>query len=220
MFTGLIETTGTILSVTPTNGATRITIAAPRLASRLHTGDSIAVNGVCLTALSIEPHAFPPRFSADLAAETIARTTLSRLRPDTVVNLELPTPAGSPLGGHVVQGHVDGTATLLALEPITPQAPETTDWRLRLQLPDPLAQFVVSQGSITVEGISLTVAAIHGNVVEIAIIPHTYASTSLHTLTPGAPLNIETDVLARYVERKENEPSFTLTEKYLLANGY
>ena len=220
MFTGLIETTGTLLAVTPTAGATRITIAAPTLTSRLNTGDSISVNGVCLTALSIEPNAFPPRFSADLAAETIARTTLSQLHPNTVVNLELPTPAGSPLGGHVVQGHVDGTATLLALEPITPQAPETTDWRLRLQLPDPLAQFVVSQGSITVEGISLTVAAIHGNVVEIAIIPHTYASTSLHTLTPGAPLNIETDVLARYAERKENEPSFTLTEKYLLANGY
>jgi riboflavin synthase len=220
MFTGLIETTGTILSVTPTAGATRITIAAPTLASRLHTGDSIAVNGVCLTALSIEPHAFPPRFSADLAAETIARTTLSRLHPNTVVNLELPTPAGSPLGGHVVQGHVDGTAILLGLEPINPQAPETTDWRLRLHLPGTLAQFVVSQGSITVEGISLTVAAIHGDVVEIAIIPHTYASTSLHTLTPGAPLNIETDVLARYAERKENEPSFTLTERYLLANGY
>jgi riboflavin synthase len=220
MFTGLIETTGTILSVTPTAGATRITIAAPTLASRLHTGDSIAVNGVCLTALSIEPHAFPPRFSADLAAETIARTTLSRLHPNTVVNLELPTPAGSPLGGHVVQGHVDGTAILLGLEPINPQALETTDWRLRLHLPGTLAQFVVSQGSITVEGISLTVAAIHGDVVEIAIIPHTYASTSLHTLTPGAPLNIETDVLARYAERKENEPSFTLTEKYLLANGY
>jgi riboflavin synthase len=220
MFTGLIETTGTILSVTPTAGATRITIAAPTLASRLHTGDSIAVNGVCLTALSIEPHAFPPRFSADLAAETIARTTLSRLHPNTVVNLELPTPAGSPLGGHVVQGHVDGTAILLGLEPINPQALETTDWRLRLHLPGTLAQFVVSQGSITVEGISLTVAAIHGDVVEIAIIPHTYASTSLHTLTPGAPLNIEPDVLARYAERKENEPSFTLTEKYLLANGY
>jgi riboflavin synthase len=220
MFTGLIETTGTILAIAPTAGATRITIASPTLAARLNTGDSIAVSGVCLTALSIEPNAFPPRFSADLAAETIARTTLSRLRPNTVVNLELPTPAGSPLGGHVVQGHVDGTATLLALEPINPKAPETTDWRLRLQLPDPLAQFVVSQGSITVEGISLTVAAIHGDVVEIAIIPHTYASTSLRTLTPGAPLNIETDVLARYAERKENEPSFTLTEKYLLANGY
>src|SRR5246127_4926054 len=119
MFTGLIETTGTLLAVTPTPGATRITIAAPTLTSRLNIGDSIAVNGVCLTALSIEPNAFPPRFSADLAAETIARTTLAHLKPDATVNLELPTPAGSPLGGHIVQGHVDGTATFISLTPVS-----------------------------------------------------------------------------------------------------
>src|SRR6266550_2390791 len=142
MFTGLIETTGTLLAITPTEGATRITIASPTLTSRLNTGDSIAVNGVCLTALSIEPNAFPPRFSADLAAETIARTTLSHLRPDAIVNLELPTPAGSPLGGHVVQGHVDGTATLIALDPITPESLGTTDWRLKLELPPTLSQYV------------------------------------------------------------------------------
>src|SRR5271170_6790104 len=135
MFTGLIETTGTLLAVTPTAGATRITIASPTLTARLNTGDSIAVSGVCLTALNIEPNAFPPRFSADLAAETIARTTLSRLRKESVVNLELPTPAGSPLGGHVVQGHVDGTARLLALDPVRPESPETTEWRLKLELP-------------------------------------------------------------------------------------
>ncbi len=220
MFTGLIETTGAVIDITPGSGATRITIAAPQLASRLNTGDSIAVNGVCLTALSIEPNAFPPRFSADLAAETIARTTLSQLRRDTIVNLELPTPAGSPLGGHVVQGHVDGTARLLALDPVRPESPETSDWRIKLELPATLAQFVVSQGSITVEGISLTVASIHGNTVEIAIIPHTYAATNLHTLKPGAALNIETDVLARYAEQQQAAGSFTLTEQYLLANGY
>jgi riboflavin synthase len=220
MFTGLIETTGAVIDVTPGAGATRITIAAPRLAARLNTGDSVAVNGVCLTALSIEPNAFPPRFSADLAAETIARTTLSQLRKESVVNLELPTPAGSPLGGHVVQGHVDGTARLLALDPVRPESPETSDWRLKLELPSTLAQFVVSQGSITVEGISLTVAALHGNVVEIAIIPHTYAATNLHTLKPGAALNIETDVLARYAVRRQASEAFILTEQYLLANGY
>jgi riboflavin synthase len=220
MFTGLIETTGSILAVTPTEGATRITIAAPTLTARLNTGDSIAVNGVCLTALSIEPNAFPPRFSADLAAETIARTTLSRLQPDAVVNLELPTPAGSPLGGHVVQGHVDGTATLISLTPITPEAPQT-DWRLRLQLPETLTRYVVPQGSITIEGISLTVASIVDDVVEIAIIPHTYAATSLRTLTPGTPLNIEVDVLSKYAERKQaGTQKFTLTEEYLIANGY
>jgi riboflavin synthase len=220
MFTGLIETTGTLLAITPTEGATRITIAAPTLTSRLNTGDSIAVNGVCLTALSIEPNAFPPRFSADLAAETIARTTLSHLRPDSVVNLELPTPAGSPLGGHVVQGHVDGTATLVSLTPITPNAPQT-DWRLRIQLSEPLTRHVVPQGSITIEGISLTVASIIDNEVEVAIIPHTYAATSLHTLAPGALLNVETDVLSKYAERRQNSPEkFTLTEQYLIANGY
>jgi riboflavin synthase len=220
MFTGLIETTGTLLAITPTEGATRITIASPTLTSRLNTGDSIAVNGVCLTALSIEPNAFPPRFSADLAAETIARTTLSRLRPDAVVNLELPTPAGSPLGGHVVQGHVDGTATLLSLTPITPTAAKT-DYRLRIQLPEALTRYVVPQGSITIEGISLTVASIAGNEVEVAIIPHTYDATSLRTLTPGSPLNIEVDVLGKYAERqqKPNE-AFQLTEEYLIANGY
>ena len=220
MFTGLVETTGTLLAVTPTGGATRITIAAPTLTARLNTGDSVAVNGVCLTALSIEPNAFPPRFSADLAAETIARTTLARLKPDSIVNLELPTPAGSPLGGHVVQGHVDGTATLLALTPITPNAPDT-DWRLRIQLPEALTRYVVPQGSITIEGISLTVASILDNEVEIAIIPHTYAATSLRTLTPGSPLNIEVDVLGKYAERRQTKAEkFTVTEQYLIANGY
>ena len=221
MFTGLIETTGTLLAITPTAGATRITIAAPSLTSRLNTGDSIAVNGVCLTALNIEPNAFPPRFSADLAAETVARTTLVHLRPDAVVNLELPTPAGSPLGGHVVQGHVDGTATLVSLTAITPTSPETSDWRLRIQLPDNLTRYVVPQGSITIEGISLTVASMEADIVEVAIIPHTYVSTSLRTLSPGSLLNIEADVLGKYAERRRSsEAKFTLTEQYLVANGY
>jgi riboflavin synthase len=223
MFTGLIETTGTLLCLTPTAGATRITIAAsPELVNRLNTGDSVAVSGVCLTALDIEPNAFPPRFSADLAAETIARTTLSHLHPESVVNLELPTPAGSPLGGHVVQGHVDGTATLIALDPLHPNQPDTTDWSLRLTIPAALTSYVVEKGSITIEGISLTVAAIHDNEVTIAIIPHTYASTSLRTLTPGTPLNIEVDVLSKYAERQQKQApeAFTLTEQYLMTNGY
>ncbi len=220
MFTGLVESTGSIVALTPSAGATRITIAAPTLANRLNTGDSIAVNGVCLTALDIETSAFPPRFSADLAAETIARTTLSNLATGSIVNLELPTPAGSPLGGHVVQGHVDGTANLIALDEITPGAPDT-DWRLRMRIPEALTRYVVPQGSITIEGISLTVAALSGQDVEIAIIPHTYASTSLHTLLPGSPLNIEVDVLAKYAERQLQTPTkHLLTEQYLLANGY
>ncbi len=220
MFTGLIETTGTLLALTRRHGSTRITIAAPTLAAKLNPGDSVAVNGVCLTALDIEPNAFPPRFSADLAAETLARTTLAGLDEGSTVNLELPTPAGSPLGGHVVQGHVDGTARLVSLDPITPGAPNT-DWRLRLELPETLLRYVVPQGSITVEGISLTVAALRERIVEIAIIPHTYQATSLHGLLPGSLLNIEVDVLAKYAERRQAEPTGEwLTEQYLIANGY
>lgn len=221
MFTGLIESIGRVLCVTPQAGVMRITIGAPAsLVSRLSTGDSVAVSGVCLTALDIEPNAFPPRFSADLAAETIDRTTLSRLKPDTVVNLELPTPAGSPLGGHIVQGHVDQTATLVSLEAVTPDT-DTTDYRLRLAVPDTLTRYIVEKGSITVEGISLTVAAVEEDQVEIAIIPHTYAATSLRTLSPGDEVNIEVDVLGKYAVRQgEASKGFSLTEEYLIANGY
>jgi len=221
MFTGLVEATGTIVSLTPAAhpaGPTRIVVASPELAPRLHTGDSIAVSGVCLTALDISP----TQFAADLAEETVRRTTLTRLHPGSTVNLELPTPAGSPLGGHVVQGHVDGVATLLALDPIDPADPATSDWRLRLQIPSELTRYVASQGSITVDGISLTVAAITGDLVSIAIIPHTYVATALHTRTPGSLVNIEVDILAKYAEKQAPDHSETwhLTEDYLLANGY
>lgn len=219
MFTGLIETTGTVLAVAPVAGVTRITIAAPALTHKLNTGDSIAVSGVCLTAFSIEPNAFPPRFSADLATETIALTTLSRLQPGSIVNLELPTPAGSPLGGHVVQGHVDGMATLVALDALTADT-ELTDYRLRIAIPEHLTTYVVNKGSITIEGISLTVASVRGNEVEVAIIPHTYAATSLRTLPIGSALNIEVDVLAKYAERQQKSNSPGITEQYLIANGY
>ncbi len=221
MFTGLIEATGTIVSLVPSRqgGPTGITISAPMMAPRLKTGDSIAVSGVCLTALDITL----TQFSADLADETVRRTKLARLEPGTVVNLELPTPAGTPLGGHVVQGHVDGVGTLLDLEPLDPSDEAHTDWRLRLAVPPGLSRYVAPQGSITVDGISLTVAKILGDVVSIAIIPHTYAATALHTLLPGSPINIEVDILAKYAERQTN-PSplkgWTVSEEYLLANGY
>jgi riboflavin synthase len=225
MFTGIIETTGQVIAFKPTAGAARLTIAAPSVAGRLRTGDSVAVSGVCLTALDIEPFAFPPRFSADLAAETIARTTLSRLGPGSLVNLELPTPSGSPLGGHVVQGHVDGAGTLLALDPVSLQAHASgspTDWLLRLRLPRALSRYVVEKGSIAVEGISLTVAGIANDEIWIAILPHTYAATNLHTLAPGMSLNIEVDVMAKYAESRRRAESTRreLTVEVLLANGY
>ena len=222
MFTGLIESTGEVISFAPGagGGTARLTIAAPEIAVRLRTGDSVGVNGVCLTALGIEPNAFPARFSADLAAETIARTTLSRLQAGSLVNLELPTAAGSPLGGHVVQGHVDGVGTLLALDRVSASA--ESDWVMRVRLPEALTRYVVEKGSIAVEGISLTVAGIAGEEIWIAILPYTYAATNLHTLKPGTGVNIEVDVLAKYAEsraRAETEKR-ELTVEFLLANGY
>jgi riboflavin synthase len=218
MFTGLIETTGTILAVEQREGSRRITIAAPHGLS-LRTGDSIAVSGVCLTALDIEP----TRFHADLAAETVARTSLSLLEPGSTVNLELPTPAGAPLGGHVVQGHVDTTGTLLSLDPVDPQAdPALTDWWLKVAIPAGVSRYMVEKGSIAIEGISLTIARWdpHTQEVHVAIIPHTYARTNLHTLVPGRPVNIEADVLIKFMEQRALQPQFDLTLEYLVANGY
>ncbi|MGA7157230.1 MAG: riboflavin synthase [Acidobacteriaceae bacterium] len=229
MFTGLIETTGTIISRTPTDGATRLIIAAPTLAGRWRTGDSIAVNGTCLTAILVENTrsgaADPTHFAADLAGETLARTTLGLLTPGATVNLELPTPAGSPLGGHVVQGHVDATGKVVSIQPLHPDL-TAADWRMTLELPEQLTTQVISQGSITIDGISLTVARTDFTNpvlprIEIAIIPHTYKSTNLHTLSPGAPVNLETDVLAKYAAaQRATAQQDWLTPEYLLANGY
>ncbi len=231
MFTGLIETTGTVLAIERTENSTRVAISAPGIA--LRTGDSIAVSGVCLTAVDLEPSLF----HADLAAETVARTSLSLLAPGSTVNLELPTPAGTPLGGHVVQGHVDGTGTLLSLDPIG------TDWWLRVAVPAHVSRYMVEKGSIAIEGISLTIArwepgTPEGDVVSVAIIPHTYARTNLHSMTIGQPVNIEADVLIKYLEQRqrdalleqrqrdvlleqrEQDSRFELTVEYLVANGY
>jgi riboflavin synthase len=219
MFTGLIETTGTVVSLkTLPSGVQRLTVAAPTLAGRWKLGDSIAVNGVCLTAIDLGDESHPGRFAADLAAETVARTTLTSLTPGALVNLELPTPSGSPLGGHVVQGHVDGTAVIISIVPLHPDL-DQTDWRLRIALPPQLVAYVIPQGSITVDGISLTVASVHDSEIEIAIIPHTYRSTNLHTLLTGSTVNIETDVLSKYALRHAEEP-ITLTVESLIARGY
>jgi riboflavin synthase len=220
MFTGLIETTGTVLAVEQREGSRRIAIAAPASDLELRTGDSIAVSGVCLTALDIEPG----RFHADLAAETVARTSLSLLTPGSTVNLELPTRAGAPLGGHVVQGHVDGTGTLLSLEPIDAHS-GSTDWWLRVAVPSQLSRYMVEKGSIAIEGISLTIARwepgiTEGDIVSVAIIPHTYARTNLHTLKPGQPVNIEADVLIKFLEQRSLETRFEMSLEYLIAHGY
>src|SRR5579872_4448751 len=166
MFTGLIQQTGTLAALDK-GATTRIRISAPGLASQLKQGDSVAVSGVCLTALS--PGA--DSFEADLAQETVARTSLAQLKPSRTVNLELPLQAGTPLGGHIVQGHVDGVGRLISLERTSPAS---EDRLLEVEIPASLSRYVVEKGSITVEGMSLTVAKIVENRVTIAIIPHTY----------------------------------------------
>ena len=226
MFTGLIAELGRVEWVEERTGAMRIRVTAPTLAARLAEGDSIAVSGVCLTALAISPHSF----EADLAKETIARTSLSRLQPGTAVNLELPTPAGTPLGGHVVQGHVDGVGRLCAMNAVAAAAGGESDWVLELTAPPAVARYVVEKGSITVEGISLTVAAVSPAAgieseakVTIAVIPHTYAATNLQTLKPGDEVNLEADVLAKYAEQRarlQRHAESQLTEAMLIAGGF
>lgn len=198
MFTGLIQKMGEIVSTErmacQSHGSiTRITIKAESIPSELKTGDSVAVSGVCLTALEIGEH----QFSADLAEETLKRTSLQRLKAGSIVNLELPAKAQDHMGGHVVQGHVDGVGSIVSLQKIKFR----DDWRLIIEMPPELSRYVVPQGSITIEGISLTVAAIERSRVEIAIIPHTWQSTNLRALRDGDPVNIEVDVLAKYAEK-------------------
>ena len=224
MFTGIIEQTGTLVSLTDRGGVRRITVEAPGIASRLREGDSLGVSGVCLTALDLDP----TYFHADLAQETFDRTSLGSLAPGSQVNLELPTAAGSPLGGHIVQGHVDGTGVLIALDPVIPESSpkfhrETTDWTLKVRVPENLRQWMVSKGSVAIEGISLTIAAVEGETISVAILPLTYWRTNLHTLAIGAPVNIEADVLVKLAAmqmQSARKSEFELTEAWLVANGY
>jgi riboflavin synthase len=238
MFTGLIQAVGTIAGREERDGTLRLTIEAASLAPQLAVGDSIAVSGVCLTALDPRGN----RFFAELAAETVARTSLAHLATGSQVNLELPTPAGTPLGGHVVQGHVDATGTLLALERVS--AGERTDWVLRIAVPPAVGRFVVEKGSIAIEGISLTVArwllarfapgeeAFGTGELHVAIIPHTYQATNLHRVLPGAAVNLEADVLMKLAVQNGlvgppaasaisvSDQQFEVTLPYLIANGY
>ena len=221
MFTGIIENTGTLIGLEDRGGIQRITIEAPGIAGRLHEGDSLAVSGVCLTALDINP----TYFHADLARETLEKTSLGVLKSGSKVNLELPLSAGAPLGGHIVQGHVDGTGVLERLEPVNdPSSPDfhknSTDWTLQVQVPESLRKWMIPKGSVTIEGISLTIASIEGPVILIAILPLTYSRTNLHSLGSGAPVNIEADVLVKMAWQQQQKTGFDLTESWLVANGY
>jgi riboflavin synthase len=214
MFTGLVEEVGTIVSIVERGGNHRITIKAPQSAKELKEGNSVAVSGVCLTALDIKPDTF----CADLAKETWTRTSFSRITQDAQVNLELPLKVDARMGGHIVQGHVDGTGKLIGLEPIT----NADDFWLHIEVPEDLEKYLVFKGSVAIEGISLTVANLEALRLTIAIIPHTIKMTNLHSLKPGDPVNVETDIVAKYLEKwtRRDEQSSRLTIDRLVAQGF
>lgn len=191
MFTGLIEEVGSVLWIRATESGPQLQVAAPQTAKSARKGDSIAVNGCCLTVASQRQE----QLTFDLLAETIARTNLDALRRDSVVNLERALAAGDRLGGHIVQGHIDGKAPIVAFEE------QGADYRLEIALPEGQAHYLAEKGSIAVNGISLTVASVQANSFLCWIIPHTRRSTNLQHAQPGQLVNLEFDVLAKYVER-------------------
>ncbi|WP_420236772.1 riboflavin synthase [Telmatobacter bradus] len=225
MFTGIIEQTGTLVSLESRGGVRRITVEAPGLAAQLREGDSLGISGVCLTALDLDP----TYFHADVAQETLDKTSLGALAKGSKVNLELPTAAGSPLGGHIVQGHVDGTGTLVSIEPVISRNDpnfdeQTTDWTLKVKTPENVRQWMVPKGSVALEGISLTIADFDGETITVAILPLTYWRTNLHALKIGAPINVEGDVVVklayqRMIEERGTQ-SFDLSESWLVASGF
>jgi riboflavin synthase len=214
MFTGIVEEVGRIARIEQRDENRRITITAKDAPKALKTGDSVAVSGVCLTALDIRPESF----CADLAPETWALTSFSRIHEGALVNLELPMKADGRFGGHMVQGHVDGVGKLIALDRIA----DSENFWLRIELPAKVEKYTVYKGSISIEGISLTVAKIEGRVCTIALIPHSVEMTNLNSLKPGDPVNLEADLIAKYVEkmmtRKPVESSLTVEE--LVRQGF
>jgi len=213
VFTGIVEEVGRIVQIDQQGENRRIVIEAKTVTKELHTGDSCAVSGVCLTALDITPTSF----AADLAPETWTRTSLSRIHPGAQVNLELPLPAQGRLGGHIVQGHVDGVGRLEAFERIA----DSDGFWLHVQVTPELEKYLVFKGSIAIEGISLTIAKLEGMRCTAAIIPHTVECTNLGTLKPGDLVNIETDIIAKYLEKwtaRDRQPS--LSVETLVAKGF
>lgn len=228
MFTGLVEHLGAVESVelfdavsgADSGGArsdrigARMRVHAGPLIDGLAKSGSIAVNGCCLTAVDIEGDTF----AADLSGETLRRTSLGVLKPGTRVNLERPLTANKELGGHFVQGHVDGVGRVARLDP------EGANWWFGVQVPDELARYIAMKGSIALDGISLTVAGWHNGIVETAIIPYTYDHTNLHSLKAGDTVNIECDILAKYVERILDAPKETkgssITVSFLTEQGF
>jgi riboflavin synthase len=191
MFTGIIEEVGRVRSVEPRGENANITIEAHIVTEDTKHGDSIAVNGVCLTALDIQGDSF----AADVSRETLDRSTLGRLQPGTAVNLERAVTPITRLGGHIVQGHVDARGKFLSV------ADHEGSWTVRIEYPGEIARYLVFKGSIAVEGISLTIAALTDHYFEAAIIPKTWEMTNFSQLKPGDEVNLEADMIAKYVER-------------------
>jgi len=213
MFTGIIEEVGRVERIDRAKATRRLTVACGRLAKELKKGDSIAVSGVCLTAVELGPQAV----TFDLAEETWKRTSFSRIVEGAQVNLELPMRADGRFGGHVVQGHVDGTGEFLALE----QIEGADDFRLRIEIPPNLGRYVIAKGSLAIEGISLTVAEIDGTKVTVAIIPHTVTATNLKSLRSGDAVNLEVDMIAKYVEKMIGQRTAgAITVEKLLVQGF
>lgn len=220
MFTGLIQEVGEVAAIERRGTTKRLTVRSRASSRKLQIGDSVAVSGVCLTAVEV---GYGKSFSAELAQETLQRTSFSTIAPGALVNLELPMRSGEPLGGHIVQGHVDGVGKLLSLNRALGASRRTapSDWWLRVEVPHEMTRYIVEKGSITIEGISLTVAKIEGNEVSIAIIPHTYAVTNLNSLRPGNLLNIEVDVVAKYAEKLLTSKQTTnITIERLMEEGF
>ena len=214
MFTGIIEEVGKVAQIEQRGENRRMIIEAKNVPQELAMGESVCVSGVCLTALDIKPNSF----SADLAPETWARTSLSRIQKGALVNLELAMKANGRFGGHVVQGHVDGVGKLINLGQIA----DSENWWLHIELPSEIEKYTVFKGSICIEGISLTVAKLEGNRCTIAIIPHTVEMTNLKSLKPGDPVNLEADLIAKYVEKiiRGESASNSITVENLLRQGF
>ncbi len=193
MFSGIIEEVGRVSAVKTRGEQRRLTVLCSKVLAELKQGDSVSVSGVCLTAVEITAESF----SADLAQETWRRTSFARLKKGALVNLELPMRASGRFDGHVVQGHVDGVGTVISFV----QVADGNDYVLAINVPSELTRYIVNKGSLAIEGISLTVAAIEGTQVRVAIIPHTAEVTNLRSLGPGDSVNLEVDVIAKYVEK-------------------
>ncbi len=191
MFTGIIEELGSIRKITPIHEGAHLEVSSRTVLKDARVGDSIAVNGVCLTVVNQGAD----WFAADVSQETLLRTSLKGLRSGSCVNLERPLTPASRLGGHIVQGHVDGTGEFIEARTVG------EGWVIRIEFPPELSRYIVEKGSIAVDGISLTVAALDENWFEIAIIPHTWKATNLSSLERASIVNLEVDVIAKYVER-------------------